>query len=193
MLNIVIKVCLIVLLSTTAWAKPLPAKCEFELLKQQIVKSIVNDINDIHTGLNKSKGRSKHFQLIPVFDSNKLNILLQKIKQQDDFYYEEFVLTSGKLVNLVYDGSTTWDKFGYGLINKDGNWFIFYQAGVSSKGFTPMFSLSSIGENKIEAVICVHDCSWWGKNVWATLDFSTLTYDVIEEAETTFLNWSTEQ
>lgn len=192
MLKIVITVSLLVLLSTTAWAKPSSAKSEFELLKQQIVKSIIVNIDDMPTGLNKSKEQPKHFQLIPVVDSAKLNILLQKIKQQDDFYYEEFALTNGKLVNLIYDGATTWDKFGYGLVNKDDKWFAFYRAGLSSKGFTPMFSLASVGENKIEAVICVSDCSWWGKNVWATLDFSTLTYNVIEEAETSFLDWSTE-
>lgn len=192
MFKAIITLNLVFLLSTTAWAKHVPMKSEFQLLKQQIVKSIILDIDNMPTGLNKSKEQPKHFQLIPVVDSAKLNTLLQKIKQQDNFYYEEFALTSGKLVNLIYDGSTTWDKFGYGLVYRDGKWFTFYQAGVSSKGFTPMFSLTTVGENKIEAVICVSDCSWWGKNGWATLDFSTLTYDVIEEAETTFLDWSTE-
>ncbi|WIO75560.1 hypothetical protein QP938_06575 [Porticoccaceae bacterium LTM1] len=155
----------------------------------QINASIRSDDDIPLSGLLTSATQPNQFTLKQVKNQTLFIQLLSRALGMDNFSYEAVDLPDGKLVSLIYDDVSIWEKFGYGLFYRQGNWYWFYCAGVSSKNFTPMFDLSLIGRNRVEAILCIEDCSWWGKNALVVLDMERLEIELVEPVEMTYADW----
>ncbi|MCL2920230.1 hypothetical protein [Shewanella litorisediminis] len=165
---------------------------EKDELWHQLASSIVNALDDTPTGLSVSATRETHLKLFPLKEPKLFEKLFANAQGMDGFFIEEFELPVGRVINLIYDEST-WRRFGVGLLYQQGTWHRFYLAGVSSKSFTPMFDVTQVGTNTIDAVVCIKDCSWWGKNIRVRVDLELRKVHFVEEAETDYLSWVTEQ
>ncbi|MBT1065449.1 hypothetical protein KJY73_17815 [Bowmanella sp. Y26] len=190
-INFLLLIALLQLPGAVAQTEPLSVKAQpgqAETLWQRLSDSIMKTDELTPSGLIYSPSQPNHFALLPLQDPHAFTQLISQMQQAEDFSIEEINLPAGKLINLIYDVST-WERFGVGLFYQHGTWYRFYHAGVSSKNFTPMFDLSLVGNNQVEAILCIADCSWWGRNALVLLDMQALRVDIIEEVSMSYLDW----
>lgn len=158
------------------------------LLAEKILHSISTNSSNTPAGLVRKNVCKDCFELMVISDPAEFERALTNAKKDSKFSIEELVIANGKLVNVIYNYDV-YESMGVSLFYKNNVWYYFYRAGVSSKGFTPMFNLAAVGNNKLDAIMCISDCDWWGKNANVVLDMENLTLKVIEPVDISYQDW----
>ncbi|MBU1311184.1 MAG: hypothetical protein KKE30_16805 [Gammaproteobacteria bacterium] len=123
------------------------------------------------TADNFTEGKIYTLNLKPVADETALTTLLNNPMFVQEFIDSDYTTARFRFINIIMSQSL-YDSAGFALVQLNEHWYWFYQAGVSSKGFLPMFALSQSSDTQYTATLCVSDCSWWGINAHVLLDFA---------------------
>lgn len=134
-----------------------------------------------------SVSRTMAMPLYPVADESALRKLLSEPRFTESYLANDVKLADGRFINIVVHQGV-YRAAGFGLVEQQGHWFWFYQAGVSSKGFLPMFAVKPQANGNIAASVCVDDCSWWGRNAEVMLNFSSRTITFIDFTDAGYLS-----
>lgn len=80
---------------------------------------------------------------------------------------------STRFVNVIFDNQM-YENIGYGFIQQNSKWYLWYVAGDSSKGFYPIENIDEQNNPLISMHLCIEDCQWWGQTAWVELNLATL-------------------
>lgn len=125
------------------------------------------------------QGQSTPFALYPIADQTALQRLIENAQQDEGFEVSRIELDSGSVLTVTLEVEPYFNV-GYGFVLTQGQWYLWYTAGDSSKSFQPITELKQIDAHTVSLELCIHDCGWWGQRAAVALDFQAHTLKMVD-------------